>query len=158
MNWAYIAGFFDGEGSICFSRRSGSAKNTAMWGVPTVQIVQCGDGGKSVLEEIRQFLESKEINGRVDFDAAHLEQKENQPIRRRKAKYRLSVQSRQGVLAFLRGVMPYTRVKRVLSQDVLRFLTLCPSLQGRMRGNKACLSTKFKYESMFGGVKCQKIA
>lgn len=109
MNWAYIAGFFDGEGNVCMPLGS----NTVL-----LNITQAGDRGRETLEEIITFLESHKIQANY---------RKRQDIVNRKPVYMLWVRPTYAAL-FLLGVLPYLRIKRTIAQDILRAKLLFPSL------------------------------
>jgi intein/homing endonuclease len=120
LSWEYIAGFFDGEGSV------GIYQNRARrgFGSPVVALVQSGDRGKKLLTEISEFLSSRGVKSYLG--------------RTRKVKVKdthttchvLRVCNRPGVTLFLRGVFPYLRIKKIEAQDVLRFLSIFGSIKG----------------------------
>lgn len=107
LTWPYIAGFFDGEGYVTFS------KNRLQAG-----ITQAGDAGLLLLNDIKEFLSHSGI-------LCSLHQKAQ--VHNHRKCYQLSF-SRLQVEHFLKQVFPYLRIKKVVSQDVLRYRTLYPNL------------------------------
>lgn len=109
MNWGYVAGFFDGEGTFHYVSTHGNI-------VPYISIAQSGAIGRLALEDIKEFLASNGIDSGID-------RKEIKGGNYQLA-YSLRVRKREHVDAFLRGVLPYLRIKKVKAQDNLRFSTL----------------------------------
>ena len=109
INWGYIAGFFDGEGSVGLSRnkRTGNARFY-------VSIAQSEkNDGFWVLSKVAEFLRAhgvsvKSVSGSTNFN--------------------LQINNLSGIRAFLEGVLPYLMVKKVLAQDCLRYLIMYPDL------------------------------
>jgi hypothetical protein len=112
MNWAYIAGFMDGEGSITFRQ------STATFSIE-IAIAQSGSRGLELLEEICAFLKSHEIASSVLIH--------NQKVTlSKKPMYQLRMAKRKSVQKFLTNLMPYLRIKKVKAQDALRTFKLFP--------------------------------
>ncbi len=115
MNWAYIAGFMDGEGSISFQQSSATFSITAT-------IAQSGTDGKKLLEEIRAFINCHEIRSSI------LLHRQKKPLGK-KPMYQLRMAQRESVKRFLLNMMPYLRIKKVKAQDALRTMILFPSMR-----------------------------
>lgn len=109
MKWAYIAGFFDGEGNVGMPLGHNC---------PLLNITQAGDVGRLLLEEIKDFLATEGIHCRIESVSIVLNHK---PC------YRIRMNA-GSVVAFLVKVMPYLRIKRTIAQDVLRARKMFPSL------------------------------
>jgi hypothetical protein len=114
INWAYIAGIFDGEGSLAMLI-SGSKMS------PQITITQAGDEGVFLLRAIQNFLRAHDISSGFN--------KRPQIFKHRKPVYRLYLNG-DDVLNFLRMVMPYLHVKRVLALDLLRYRSFFPAFVG----------------------------
>lgn len=106
MTWQYIAGFFDGEGTVRFTNQGGLA----------ITIAQSRDRGADVLRKMCHFLSTQGIKSR-----------QYKPYRQNM--HTLGLTDRPHVLAFLRGVFPHTEVKRIEVQDHLRFTQLYPRME-----------------------------
>jgi hypothetical protein len=119
MNWVYIAGFFDGEGSLCYS-------TSPMGGLSPgrITIAQSGVPGRMLLEEIRDFLHTQGIKCSV------LRNRKRKSKPHWKPAWILFVNSRRGSLVFAKNVLPYVRIKRPACQDLIRFFTLFPARCG----------------------------
>lgn len=115
MNWAYIAGFFDGEGNVSIPLGHSSI---------ILNITQAGKRGKETLEEIVDFLKIYGVIAKI--------RPRNKIVNRQQC-YMLWVRPTTACL-FLRFVLPYLRVKRTISQDVLRAKVLFPSLTTSTQG------------------------
>lgn len=111
MNWAYVARFFDGEGSVSPQ----GLRTTCL----TIIVTQAGDTGKEVLEEMRDFMASEGIGSKL---APRVEHYPN-----RKPVYRLCTSGPRAAL-MLKKMFPYLRVKKVIAQDVIRFRKMYPSI------------------------------
>lgn len=116
ITWAYIAGFFDGEGSVFQARPRISA---------LVSIVQAE---QHVLQEIQQFL--------VQHCIPSVVRAKSMCSTYRKPQWVLSISKNADTIKFLSHILPYLQVKRVLAQDVIRFSVLYPNLRGRIGGNQ----------------------
>lgn len=110
MNWAYIAGFFDGEGHAGIPFGVGNTIHVGM--------TQAGEIGLLTLGEIREFLEQGGVRSRVEKHREH---------DGRKDVYRLLIRPLDA-RRFMLAVLPYLRVKRTLVHDLLRFSKVYPSL------------------------------
>jgi LAGLIDADG-like domain len=127
VSWPYVAGFFDGEGCITHAwRKHGEDRG---YFVLSTSITQCGPIGKIVLTEIKEFLSEFGIVCQVRHDA-----RKGTKLPHWKEKFDLRVNRRESIIIFLRGLMPYVRVKKVITQDTLRFLVRFPSINGRLKG------------------------
>jgi LAGLIDADG-like domain len=112
MTWAYITGFFDGEGSIATSRK-------AVGGRFRIQIVQSEkNGGELLLTEIRDFLLARGICSNIHHYHGH-----KCPM------FVLYINQIRSTKNFLLQTFPYLRVKRAMAQDVIRYTTMFPSLK-----------------------------
>ncbi len=122
MTWAYIVGFFDGEGNI----------NARGHGIALFQ------NHLGVLQEIADFLRGEGLVS-PKYRVKESGFRPDGTKRCNVLKY-----SRKGdVLKFLNGVLPYLIVKRRLAEDLRRFLIIYPSLtakQASLIGNQT--STK----------------
>lgn len=115
MSWPYIAGFFDGEGSIGVAAHATGRK-------AGIYIAQSGRMGQITLIEIQVFLKSQGI------DSAVFQTGKAGVSKRTKPSYRLAVNGFTGTTKFLKAVLPYIRIKRSQAQDVLRYNVLFPNL------------------------------
>jgi LAGLIDADG-like domain len=106
MNWGYVAGFFDGEGTFHYVSTHGNL-------IPYISIAQSGVIGRVSLERIKIFLAEHGIESGID-------RKEIKGGNYQLA-YSLRVRKREHVDAFLRGVFPYLIIKKTKAQDNLRF-------------------------------------
>jgi hypothetical protein len=114
MNWAYIAGLFDGEGCVRVSR--------SKLGIGiTLQIVQVTQHA-AVFYEMATFLKALGVEAIV-VNESFLRNPKWKPVSN------LTIRRRESVMAFLRGVLPYLYIKKVSCQDALRFLRMYPSLK-----------------------------
>lgn len=115
MNWAYIAGFFDGEGNVGMPLGYNSV---------LLNLTQAGDRGEETLIEIAEFLSKYNIRAKV---------RPRPKIINRQQCYMLWVTPTTAI-PFLERVLPYLRIKRTISQDVIRARTLFPSLTNSPQG------------------------
>lgn len=107
MNWAYIAGFFDGEGHLRVKRGG------RVW-----QLTQVHRGS---LEQIAAFLGRHGIPSHIYDIGTGKSRKHWQPIST------LFVMNTPDVVKILQAIRPWVIVKKQEIEDVLRFLTLFPS-------------------------------
>lgn len=116
MSWDYIAGFFDGEGSVYFPL----GRNQHY---PKMSVVQSQDRGLILLTEIRDFLLSQGIHCTL-AKPRMTSPLSNHPM------HCLDIYGRDSAIMFLKEVGPRLRIKRVISQDIIRFLSAFPSPKG----------------------------
>ncbi len=104
MNWAYVAGFFDGEGHVRMNNSGSRNIETMCVGITQKKT--------KVLGIIMDFLESNGIRcGYSD---------------RGSAASHVIITGRDNISKFLRGVIPFLVVKKPEAQDFLRFFTIYP--------------------------------
>lgn len=115
MSWQYVAGFFDGEGSVGTASHCSGRKASAY-------IAQSGAQGLLVLQEINSFLAEQGIRSSVFQTGIATGHKRTMPS------YRLGVGGFGSVEKFLRGVFPYLRVKKAAAQDILRYCIIFPNI------------------------------
>ena len=130
MSWEYLAGFTDGEGSI---RMPSTSKSITA----NFSLVQSGNEGFQVLTEVKQFLETHGIRGTLVYqprDSKPRLVKATRPI------WYLGVYKRSDVTFIMSQLLPFLRVKRVQTQDILRFLKIFPPLTGKL--NRLCYADK----------------
>jgi hypothetical protein len=106
MSLQYIAGFFDGEGTIRISAKGGLQ----------ISIAQKGERGRQVLNAIRSDLTLLGVTARM-FGVT------------KQAMYPMGVTGQENVLKLCRLLLPYLHVKRTEVADHLRFYTLFPRMQ-----------------------------
>lgn len=106
MTWEWLAGFFDGEGCICYSKRSYG--RYAM-----LHITQCRkhEAECGIIHQIHAFLQQ---NGVV---AGRLMEYDNAST----GGWRINIQNAPGVIRMLEGMLPYLRVKREKAKEALLF-------------------------------------
>lgn len=119
INWAYVAGFFDGEGTLggCGTAKGQSGKCRVF--------ARMYQQNPHALCVIRDFLANQGIGTTIVTTrrggfAGHPMNALNIPIR--------------SIPAFLAGVRPYVLVKKQLVEDIARYLALYPAMTGRERG------------------------
>lgn len=110
LSWQYIAGFFDGEGNVSMPLGKSNLH---------LCLTQAGNEGLQLLGRIQEFLAEHGIPSRID-DSTKL-------VTGRKKVYRLCLSGKR-TEAFLRFVMPFVHIKKVISMDVLRWRTLYPGM------------------------------
>ena len=103
MNWSYIAGFFDGEGSINLQPRSCQASFT--------QVIR----KDMVLENIQSFLRSRGVRSGLSSHSGRKGTKWN-PTQR------LTVSDHCSVVKFLQSVLPYLTVKKEKAEKAIKQL------------------------------------
>src|SRR5271165_5715887 len=120
MNWAYIAGFFDGEGSIYKNGTKcpdGSISYTAT--------LPQAESRKIILERIRDFLSSQQIDSKLyNRDKNGIPRSE-----KHERMFILKINKRESVKAFIWGMLPYLVAKKAITQDIWRLYSLYPSLR-----------------------------
>jgi len=123
MNWSYVAGVFDGEGSLSMQRK-----------VALVSISQSGEEGRVLTGAIRLFLRSQGVRSYV------------YPVKTtgfgKKQKYELHIHKRESIRRFIHGVYPHLYVKKVKALDMLRWLTVYPSFNAHAANYMGCSTSK----------------
>jgi len=113
VTWAYLAGFFDGEGSLgCSQTRGGRI------GSFRVTVAQSGREGLDVLSRARDFLAAEGVD-------AYVYSRKATGMGKRPMHY-LCISAFHSLRRFLRGILPYVVVKRVNCQDTMRYLIMFP--------------------------------
>jgi hypothetical protein len=112
VNWSYIAGFFDGEGSIHMPMGFKKLKR------PTVVIYQTDKG---VLLQIQEFIKQFGINSTLD-DVQYKNHWTKKLI------YRLRPHALVDVRKFLYHIAPHLILKRQLAEDAWRWARVYPAL------------------------------
>lgn len=129
MNWAYVAGFTDGEGYIGWARgkcRPVDSVASCNNGSPRILLGQSGERGLMLLEAIKSFLEENGIHSTVG--------KHKAPKRYNLQPYRLQISGRQDAHRFLASTLPFLFMKRTPAQDILRFMKVYPILSAGRSG------------------------
>ena len=112
MNWAYIAGFFDGEGYIGGPLGKSNFR---------INLSQSGSIGKDILHRIKSFLERNNVNCYIHSTDNY---SKNHP--RCQEKHNLWIHDYLSMEKFIIGVLPYSVVKKTKSQDYLRYIRIFP--------------------------------
>jgi hypothetical protein len=126
--WAYIAGFFDGEGHVALAQSSKSNRRAAL----CCNLYQAKKEGRLILEAIQRFLCARNISCSV------LASRQNEM-------YTLTLRGWNNALNFLKGVYPYLSVKRVVSLDIIRYSSAFPRINPGTRIFLCCESKKNTY-------------
>ena len=108
ITWPYVAGFFDGEGTISVGQRG------IQWSVAQSHL-----RGREVLRRIQSFLLSEGIRASLY-------------IARPDDCNSLYVTDRKRIRLLISKLMPYLIVKKVECQDAIRFMQMFPAME---RGN-----------------------
>jgi LAGLIDADG-like domain len=122
MTWAYIAGFFDGEGCLHAIGPGGAGRDSFR-----ITISQTQDIGKQTLEEIAEFLNQRGIAAYV---LKHHRNKKPEHQHWRQC-YNLWITQRVSIASFIEGVFPYLRIKKQRAEDYRRTSIMTPKLSGR---------------------------
>ena len=112
MNWEYVAGFFDGEGSFT----CGSASSRGM--CFPVRFTQVNG---EVMKHISEFLTAQGIkHGMHQYTKVGSLGKQPQWI--------IHFASRAAVLLFTKNIAHRLHVKKTMAQDIYRFLVMYPAM------------------------------
>jgi hypothetical protein len=118
MNWDYLAGFFDGEGSMLLTTdRAGERKSI------NVQVAFY-QSDKNILLLIKEFLGKNGIGCGVYAQST----RRASPLTR-KQMYVLIIPNRCNVVLALTQLVPRLHVKRHWAEDILRFLKVYPAME-----------------------------
>ncbi len=106
MTWEYIAGFFDGEGTIC----PGGVSSAGSYGAH-INMSQSRPQ-QQILYIIQEFLDSKGINSSIMI--LPIVYRKNNNIA-----YRLTVTNAKNIYMFLMEVLPHLIVKKEQAVDLI---------------------------------------
>jgi hypothetical protein len=98
INWAYVAGFFDGEGNLHMDKHTS-----------TVQL-RFDNTCLEAIEKIREYIKCGTISNRGRQKPHH------------KDRYRLTIANHLDVLHLLERMMPYLIVKKVAAQEMVSYI------------------------------------
>lgn len=115
MNVDYLAGFFDGEGSLSYCRSANQYN---------VCIAQCD---RDVLVKIQEFLSVYGVQSSVLI-------KGKSPIGKRTVYYLQIAHRRRNIQNFLALISHRLVVKKNLAEDVCRFLKVYPAMNRKQIG------------------------
>ena len=118
--WPYLAGFFDGEGSITSAGYYGR--------VALGLQITIAQKPREVLDVVVQRLAARDIKATVYGGTEN-----------RKHIHHIVIGGMKSQRRFLEGVLPWLIVKRIIAQDALRILKVFPSL-----GNKPAIEAARK--------------
>lgn len=128
MNWAYLAGFFDGDGHVGLSSGRGFSST------PRVAFAQAGSRGKEFLQQVKEFLLSEGIASGQIYEDTHSKLSSQ-------SCFALVVANRKDGTHVLQKLIPFLHIKKLEAQDVLRFFQFFPPLP---RGGKRSWETRKK--------------
>lgn len=114
LNWAYMAGFFDGEGHVAMTTSVGRRQVVVM-------MAQSKEVGRILLSDIQKWLSDQGIRSVLSL------RKDDRP--NISPSYSLDIKGRGSYMKFLKLMLPWLRVKKVAAQDIIRYHTLWPSLK-----------------------------
>lgn len=120
ITWAYLAGFFDGEGCVNYAH-SGGVRSYRI----RLTFSQAFPRGHVLLEQIKDFL--KQEGCRVGNISTSGYQKEIS-----KQGWQLQITERASTQLIMKAMFPYLHIKKVEVQDALRRQTLYPTFKGRL--------------------------
>lgn len=126
MTWAYIAGFFDGEGHY------GSQRGKLSWRIAITQ------NDIRPLHAIKEFLHAQGI------ETCAIDTVRAQSKKRWQETSILRLNNRPDITIFLDGVRPYLIVKKQFAEDLLRFMRLYPDLRRPLRAEAVIYKTHCK--------------
>ena len=114
INWAYIAGFFDGEGNLGYGYRTNNTFS------PRITLCQSKDRGYETLKRIKEFLEQQGLQvGKINkggYSKLTVHQQ-----------WTLQFSSRNSLNIFFKNTLPYLQIKKNQCEDCQRLLKLFPS-------------------------------
>ena len=138
VTWAYVAGLFDGEGSVSLQEDRSNGL-----GYLRIRIGQSGDAGQALLSRVQSFLTTESIKSTITDTF----------LVQRKTHYTLTVSAageRRYSTAFLTGILPHLLLKKAVVQDVLRFFRLFPPISMRCGPRKGSLVVARRFQFQAG--------
>jgi len=112
VSWAYIAGFFDGEGHVGLTLGANRRNIT---------ISQTGDRGYTLLHKVQGFLQHHGITSSV-----HGYNYVSHP--RKQKLWTLHITDYKSSCSFTRELLPFLSIKKTEAQDFRRFISMYPPL------------------------------
>jgi intein/homing endonuclease len=130
MSWAYIAGFFDGEGSVCCY----DGKQKGRDSVRRVFRIQIYQNSEVVLEEIQAFLARNRISSKLRYHS-----RPDRVAKGHQGSWMLTVEGVRDTFRFLCCVEKYTIVKSKTVQEALAYIDGLreKALRGELHANAA---------------------
>lgn len=107
LSWPYVAGFFDGEGSIRIRQMGCEAS-----------VSQSRLRGLRLLTEMRCFLALHGIASKVTPHTS------DNPFQM----YKLTISKRRNVIAFVRNMLPHLHIKKSECEDFVRYWKAFPPI------------------------------
>jgi hypothetical protein len=120
LNWAYIAGFFDGEG--CVNYATSSSVNTHRI---RLTFSQAQPRGYKLLGELKEFLESQGCRVANIATSGYIKDKTKQG-------WQLQIAAKDSTKKIMEAMMPYLHIKKLEVQDALRRQKLFPPRSTRV--------------------------
>ena len=108
MNWSYIAGFFDGEGCITWSKNQTGKR---------YPYLTMSNTNRYVLDSINRFLLEHGIRSKV-----YSWQSKESIVKGWKQKYWLAIQDKTSIEDCIFGMIPHLIVKASKAEDTLELL------------------------------------
>lgn len=131
ISWQYLAGFYDGEGTVGFrvlKEKRASRTNGETEGWQAAPYIQIANTNPEVLETIKDFLNKQNIISQVIA-------KENINKEQQKGYY-LNIQSYEGIRKFFGKICPYTIIKKEQINIVNKFLEIRDNLPILRKGTR----------------------
>ena len=130
-SWQYLAGFYDGEGTIGFrvvreKRLSRKTGETGGWYI--TPYLDIANTNFKVLEIIQKFLADSET-------ISHIVSKSSKNKNQQQGNY-LTIQSYEGIRKFLKNIYPYSLIKKEQINIINKFLIIRDDLPTLKRGTK----------------------
>jgi hypothetical protein len=119
MNWAYIAGFFDGEGCVNYAN-SGSDRSYRI----RLTFSQAQPRGHELLGLMKTFFE---LNG-YRLGKIHTSGRKKEWG---KQGWQLQIVAKDSTRKIMENMLPYLHIKKIEVQDALRRQKLFPTFIGR---------------------------
>ncbi|SRR6266568_1264772 len=151
ITWAYIAGFFDGEGCLHALGAGGEGN-----GRFRATISQAEDLGKRTLQEIADFLTAQGIFAYICAHHNRKEQREHPG--RRKPMWNLWITQQRSIRLFIEGMLPYLRIKKQRAEDYRRYAILFQPLNGLNNTSQIKLRRDVFFNLMASGKSIADIA
>lgn len=146
--WAYVAGFFDAEGCVTHRQLYDENREPTHRLLGHVTMGQSGEAALNLFPKLRDDLARHGVRSSIVL-ASPAQGNEQ-------ACYRLDITSQPERVKFMRGVLPYLYMKKVIVQDHLRYFTIFP--QWNMPPNGVFVPNWILLEDRRAGLTLSQIA
>jgi hypothetical protein len=139
VDWGYVAGILDGEGTVAFNH-----PGTRVGFSVRISIAQSGNIGRTMLQLVNDFLHRQiGVSGEI--------YSRKNPVAGNKDIHALYFFKREEVKDLLSKLMPYLIIKKVVAQDSLRMLKLYRKLDRSLSTRRGWITRRANATNRLSG-------